>query len=99
MTELATLRGLPSWRLAVWALRIGYVALMCSLVGLVVMSSGSAAWIVAIGVIVWLVAAAVTLAGVIQTRHQLAEPRPGYWSMRLILIHDTVHAKSSTHRT
>ena len=41
-----------------------------------------------------LAAAALTLIGFLWTRHDLPEPRPGYWSMRFMLIHDTFHSQS-----
>ena len=80
--------------MAVWALRTGYVALAVALVGLAVLLAGSSPWVLAVGAIAWLAAAAVTLTGFFMARHDLPEPRPGYWSMRLMLIHDTVHALS-----
>jgi hypothetical protein len=86
------------WRMAVWALRVGYVGLAVAIAGLIVMSLGSTRWVLAVGVIIWLAAAAVTLAGFFWSRHELPEPRPGYWSMRFMLIHDTVHARSSAQR-
>jgi hypothetical protein len=82
------------WRMAVWSLRVGFLALGVALVGIIVMASGSTPWVLAVGVIVWLAAAAVTLTGFFRARHELPEPRPGYWSMRFMLIHDTVHAQS-----
>ncbi|MGO9333660.1 MAG: hypothetical protein ACLQCU_06365 [Acidimicrobiales bacterium] len=90
------------WRMAVWALRVGYVGLAVAIAGLIVMSLGSTPWILAVGEIIWLAAAAaaaVTLAGFFWSRHELPEPRPGYWSMRFMLIHDTVHARSSAQRS
>lgn len=80
--------------MAVRALRVGYVALAVAIAGLIVTLLGSTPWILAVGVIAWLAAAAVTLAGFLWSRHELPEPRPGYWSMRFMLIHDTVHAGS-----
>jgi len=85
--------------MAVWALRVGYVGLAVAIAGLIVMSSGSTRWVLAIGVIIWLVAAVVTMAGFVLSRQELPEPRPGYWSMRFMLIHDTFHARSSTQRS
>lgn len=82
------------WRMAVWALRVGYVGLAVTMAGVVVIPMGSTPWVLAVGVIIWLAAAAVTLAGFFWTRHELPRPRPGYWSMRFTLIHDTVHARS-----
>jgi hypothetical protein len=85
------------WRMAVWALRVGYVGLAVAIAGLIVMSLGSTPWVLAVGEIILL--AAVTLAGFFWSRHELPEPRPGYWSMRFMLIHDTVHAQSSARRS
>ncbi len=87
------------WGVAVWALRVGYVGLAVAIAGLIVMLLGSTPWVLAVGAIVWLAAAAVTLAGFLWSRHDLPEPRPGYWSMRFMLIHDTVHARSSAQRS
>jgi hypothetical protein len=78
---------------------VGYVGLAVAIAGLIVMSLGSTPWVLAVGVIIWLAAGAVTLAGFFWSRHELPEPRPGYWSMRLMLIHDTVHAQSSAQRS
>jgi hypothetical protein len=86
------------WRMAVWALRVGYIGLVVGIAGLIVMSVGSTAWILAIGVLIWLAAAAITLTGFFLSRRELPEPPPGYWSMRFMLIHDTVHAQSSAQR-
>jgi hypothetical protein len=87
------------WRTAVWALRAGYAGLVVTIAGLLVMMLGATPWVLALGVIIWLVAAGVTLVGFVWSRHEIPEPRPGYWSMRLMLIHDTVHARSSTQRS
>lgn len=84
--------------MAVWALRTGYVGLAIGIVGLIVMSLGSTPWILAAGAIIWLAAAAVTLTGFFWTRRELSEPRPGWWSMRFMLIHDTVRPRSSARR-
>jgi len=98
MVEPSELQYNGRWRMAVWALRMGYVGLSVAIAGLIVMSLGSTPWVLAVGVIIWLVAAALTLAGFFWSRHELPEPRPGYWSMRLMLIHDTVHAQAGTVR-
>jgi hypothetical protein len=81
--------------MAVWALRVGYLALMIVAVGLVMTLSGSTPWVLAVGLIFWLAAAAVMVTGFLRARHELAEPRPGFWSIRSMLLHDTVHARSS----
>ena len=82
-----------------WALRVGYVGLAVVIAGLIVMLSGSTPWVLAVGVIIWLACAAVTLTGFFWARHELPEPRAGLWSMRGMLIRDTVHARSSAERT
>jgi len=85
--------------MAVWALRVGYLVLAVAIVGLIMMLSGSTPWILAAGMIAWLVVAAVTLTGFFWARHELAEPRPGLWSMRFMLLRDTVHALPSAQRS
>ena len=95
MDEPPDLQCNRHWRMAVWALRVGYVGLAVAIAGLIVMLFGSTPWVLAFGVIIWLACAVVTLAGFLRSRHELPEPRPGFWSMRLMLIHDTVHARSS----
>jgi len=99
MNEPPELSRNGHWRMAVWALRVGYVGLAVALVGIVVLLSGSTPWVLAFGVIVWLAAAAVTLTGVFWARHELPEPRPGLWPIRFMLIRDTVHARSSAPRS
>ena len=81
--------------MAVWALRAGYLALAVAVAGLIAISFGSTPWILAVGVIGWVVAAGVTLTGVVLARRELPEPRPGYWPLRWMLIHDSVHARPS----
>ena len=80
--------------MAVWALRVGYLALVVIVAGLITLWSGSTPWVLAVGVIFWLTAAAVTATGFLRARQELPE-RPGFWTIRLMLIHDTVHARSS----
>ncbi len=85
--------------MAVWALRVGYLALVVVVAGLIAMVSGSTPWVLAGGVILWLAAAAVTVTGFLLARQELPEPRPGFWSIRLMLIHDTTHARSSAQQS
>ena len=99
MDEPQELQYNGHWRMAVWALRVGYAGLAVVIAGLIVMSTGSTPWVLAVGEIIWLAVAVVTLAGFLWARHELPEPRPGYWSMRFMLIHDTVHARSSAQRS
>lgn len=99
MGEPPRLRNNGHWRMAVWALRVGYVGLAVAIAGLIVMLSGSTPWVLAVGAFMWFASAAVTFAGFFWSRHELPEPRPGFWSMRFMLIHDTVHAQSSAQRS
>ena len=80
------------WRMAVWALRAGYVVLAVAIAGLIMMLSGSTPLVLAVGVIARLAAVAVTLTGFFWARHEIPEPRPGFWAMRFMLLHDTIHA-------
>jgi hypothetical protein len=61
-------------------------------IGLIALAFGATPWILASGVFVWLATVPVTLTGFLVARHGLAKPRPSLWSMRLGLIHDSVHA-------
>ena len=76
-----------------WALRVGYVGLAVAIVGIILMATGSTSVVLVAGVIAWLAAAAVTLVGFVWSRHELVQPRIGLWSMRMKLIHDTLHAR------
>ncbi len=66
-------------------------ALAVAVCGLVLLVSGSTPWVLAAGVVCWLAVVAVTLTAFLLARHDLPQPRPGLWSMRLRLIHDSVH--------
>ena len=57
MDEPTGLQDSGHWRLAVWALRVGYGGLAVALAGVLVLSSGSTPWVLAAGVITWLAAA------------------------------------------
>jgi hypothetical protein len=95
MEEPPELQRNRYWRIAIWSLRVGYIGLAIALVGLIVTFSGSTSWVLAVGVITWLGTVAVTLTGFVRARHELPEPRPTLWSMRLMLIHDSTHALAS----
>ncbi|MFZ0252145.1 MAG: hypothetical protein WAL61_19535 [Acidimicrobiales bacterium] len=88
MDEPTELQRNGHWKMAVWALRVGLVAVATILVGAIVLSSGGTPWVLAAGVIFWLACAAVIATGFLQTLHDLPEPRPGFWSMRWMIIHD-----------
>ena len=99
MDEPVELQHDGHWRTAVWALRVGFVALAVVAAGLIMMLLGSTPWVLGVGEISWLIAAVVALGGFFWARHLLPEPRPGFWSMRFMLIHDSVHGRSSTRRS
>jgi hypothetical protein len=92
MEELPELQHTGQWRMAVWALRLGYLGLAVAIAGLIALASGSTSWVLASGVISWLATVPVTLTCFLWARHELPEPRPRLWSIRLMLIHDSVHA-------
>ena len=81
--------------MAVWSLRGGFFGLAVAIAGIIVLSSGSTPWVLGAGVLIWLVAAAVTLTGVFRARRELPDPRPGLWPIRFMLIRDTVRARPS----
>lgn len=97
--EPAELQRNGYWRMAVWALRVGYLALLVVAAGLILTLSGSTPWVLACGVIFWLGAAAVMVTGFLRARQELPEPRPGFWSIRSMLLHDTIHARPSAQRS
>jgi hypothetical protein len=99
MDEPVQLQHAGHWRMAVWALRVGYVGLAVAFVGLILMLSGSTSWVLAVGVIMWLAAALVTLTGFLWARSELPEQRPGLWQMRFMLIRDSVHARSPSQQS
>jgi hypothetical protein len=76
---------------------VGYVGLVIAIAGIIVMSLGFTAWLLAAGVAIWLATAAVTLTWFF-CRHELPESRLGCWSMRFMLIHDAVPARSPAPR-
>jgi hypothetical protein len=92
MNGISELERNSHWRMAVWALRVGYGGLAVALAGLIVLWSGSTPWVLAVGVVIWLCAAIVLATGFLMARHEVRD-RPGFWSMRWTLISDSVHAR------
>ena len=92
MQERPELQHNGLWRMAVWALRVGYLGLAVAIAGLIALAFGSTPRVLASGVIIWLATVLVTLTGFLSARHELPEPRPRLWSMRMMLIHDSVHS-------
>ena len=99
MDERPELQRNGHWRMAVWALRVGYIGLVVVAAGLIALAFGSTSWIAAAGLIIWLVTVPVTLTGFLWARSELPEPRPRLWSMRVELIHDSVHALPPARRS
>ena len=52
MEELPELQHTGQWRMAVWALRLGYLGLAVAIAGLIALASGSTSWVLASGVII-----------------------------------------------
>jgi hypothetical protein len=98
MDEPLELRHNGHWRIAVWSLRVGYLGLAVAMAGLIALAFGSTPWVLAGGVIIWLATVPVTLTGFLWARRELPGPRPRLRSMRLMLIHDSTHALSSSSR-
>ena len=97
--EPRELQQLGSWRMAVWALRVGYAGLAVAIAGVILLSMGSTPWVLAAGVVTWLGCAAVTVTGVFRAHGELPEPRPGLWPLRFMLVRDTVRKRSSAGRS
>jgi hypothetical protein len=51
--------------------------------------------VLALGVVLWLVTAVTTAVCFMQARAQLPEPRPGFVTIRSMLLHDSVRRTSS----
>jgi hypothetical protein len=99
MDEPPELQHNRHWRMAVLALRVGYLGLAVAIGGLIALAFGSTSWVLASGVIIWLATVPVTLTGFLRARHELPEPRPRLWSMRLMLVHDSIHTPPSAQRS
>ena len=90
MDAATELRSNRHWRTAIRALRIGYVALVVVAAGLIMALAGWTPWVLAAGMIVWLPAAIVTAVEFMRGRHDLPEPRPGFFLIRLMLLRDSI---------
>ena len=96
MDEPTELQSNGHWKMAVWALRVGLLAVATIVAGLIVLASGGTPWVLAVGVVFWLACAAVIASGFVLTLHDLPEPRPGFWTMRWTIVHDAVGLKVRT---
>jgi len=88
--EPTALGANPHWQVAVWALRLGYLALAVIVVGLIVLGVGSTPWVLAVGVIFWLVVAVTSAVNFMWARAQLGRPRPGFVELRALLLRDSL---------
>ena len=95
MDSQKALQHVTLWRTAVWTLRAAYVALVVVIVGIAVDASGGTSAVLAVGVVLWLVTAVTTAVCFMQARAQLPEPRPGFVTIRSMLLHDSVRRTSS----
>jgi hypothetical protein len=96
MDEPNELQHNGHWKVAVWALRVGLLAIATIVVGIIVLSFGGTPWVLATGVIFWLACAVVIATGFLLTLHDLPDPRPGFWSMRWMIIHDAIGLEVQT---
>ena len=78
------------WHVAVWSLRIGYGGLFVAAVGLVLSLTGHTSWVLAAGVIWWLITVVITLTAFLWARHDMGAARPDLWSMRMMLVRDSL---------
>jgi hypothetical protein len=97
MDEPIAMQKNGHWKMAVWALRMGLLAITTIVVGLIVLSSGGTPWVLAVGVMCWLACAVLIGTGFLLTLRDLPEPRPGFWSMRWMIVHDAVGLSIRTH--
>jgi hypothetical protein len=86
------LRTSRSWRIAVVALRVGYGALAVVAVGLLAVATGRTPWILAAGMVCWLLCALSSATFFLRARAYGREPRLGFLAVRAALVHDSVHA-------
>ncbi len=87
-------RGSAYWRLAVRGLRLAGLGLFVAAGGLVirVWSTGTGLTILAVGVGIYLVGVVVVYTGFIPAIRALPKPRPPFWRLRRLLMHDALHA-------
>ena len=91
MNDLDELVHTKSWRIAVWSLRVGFVALAILIIGLIVVALGGTPWILAVGEISWIATVVVTTPAFFRARYVTPSPRPRLWTMRMALLRAAVH--------
>jgi hypothetical protein len=95
MDQHEALQHVTLWRIAVWTVRVAYVALVAVIVGIVLNASVGTSAVLAVGVVLWLVTAVTTAVCFMPARAQLPEPRPGFVAIRSMLLDDSVYRRPS----
>ena len=96
MDASASLQHDAHWRTAVWSLRVGYGGLVIAAIGLVLTLTGHTLWVLAVGVIWWLITVVITLTMFLWARHDLGDARPELWPMRMQLLSDSFGRRADT---
>ena len=91
-------RDSSQWRLAVWGLRVIGPGLAVVVAGIVALpwSTGTGQAIVAVGIGIYLVGVVITVLGIILVYREVPPPRPNFIQLRWSLLHDAVHARSTS---
>ena len=94
--DVTDLRASAPWKLAVRGLRIAGFGLFLAVGGLVirVWSTDTGLTILAVGVGVYLVGVVVVYTGFIPAIRALPKPRPSFWKLRRVLMHDALHTRA-----
>lgn len=90
MDQHERLRQSPMWKRAVLALRCGYGALVVVVVGLVMNAVTGTPVVLAVGLVLWILAAITTAVCFQRARTSLPAPQPGAIEVRGMLLRDSV---------
>ena len=87
------LHASAQWGVAVWGLRLAGFGLFVAAGGLVtsVWASATGLTLLAVGVVGYLIGVVTVYAGLVPTIRALPEPRPSFWRLRRLLVHDALH--------
>jgi len=96
VTDHTQLTDSHHWKSAIWALRCGYVEMLIVVTGLVLTLTNVTPWVLAGGLIAWLLTAVVLALEFLVARHEQPDPRLGFWQMRITLLSDSVHRTTRT---
>ncbi len=94
--DVTGLRSSALWKLAVRGLRVAGLGLFVAVGGLVtsVWSTDTGSTILAVGVVVYLVGVVAVYIGFIPAIRALSKPRPSFWKLRRVLMHDALHTRA-----